>query len=97
MRVVEPTPRTSPSPSPEEPFGPNGARSGRWCTWFLQPDADVRADGPAGNEELLCPRVRSGVSVGLPAVDDGTLGMSTEAGFVVGRRGANRALVRLTP
>ncbi|WP_053718903.1 GNAT family N-acetyltransferase [Saccharothrix sp. NRRL B-16348] len=68
MRVVELTPRTW--PVLEELFGPNGAQSGCWCTWFFQTNAEMRANGSAGNKELLRSRVRSGVPVGLVATGD---------------------------
>ena len=68
MRVVELTPETW--PSLEELFGPNGAQSGCWCTWFFQSSAEMGANGSAGNKELLRSRVRSGVPVGLLALDD---------------------------
>ncbi|MCE6999381.1 GNAT family N-acetyltransferase [Saccharothrix sp. S26] len=68
MRVVELTARTW--PALEELFGPNGAQGGCWCTWFFQTGAEMRANGSAGNKELLRARVRSGVPVGLVAIDD---------------------------
>ncbi|MFJ6675325.1 GNAT family N-acetyltransferase [Actinosynnema sp. NPDC091369] len=66
--MVELTPGTW--PSLEELFGPNGARSGCWSTWFFQTSAEMRANGSAGNKELPRARVRSGVPVGLPAFGD---------------------------
>jgi GNAT superfamily N-acetyltransferase len=68
MRVVELT--TGTWPLLERLFGPNGAQSGCWCTWFFQTNAEMRANGSAGNKELLHARVRSEVPVGLIAIDD---------------------------
>ncbi|WP_033429077.1 GNAT family N-acetyltransferase [Saccharothrix syringae] len=67
MRVVELTGETW--PLLEELFGPNGARAGCWCTWFWQSPARMRANGSAGNRELLRSRAREGAPPGLLALE----------------------------
>lgn len=54
-------------------FGPSGAYSGCWCTWWRQPAAAFDAgcrDGAAGNRALLQRLTRDGAVPGLLAYDD---------------------------
>ncbi len=51
-------------------FGPSGAYSGCWCTWWRQPAKDFDAgcrDGAAGNRALLERLTRDGATPGLLA------------------------------
>ncbi|HTY72574.1 MAG TPA: GNAT family N-acetyltransferase [Actinomycetes bacterium] len=55
-------------------FGPSGAYSHCWCTWWRQPSAAFDAgcrDGGAGNRALLESLVRAGREPGLVALESG--------------------------
>lgn len=55
-------------------FGPSGAYSGCWCTWWRQPATDFDAgcrDGALGNRALLERLTRGGATPGLLAYADG--------------------------
>lgn len=65
--LVELSPATW--PALEGLFGPNGAVAGCWCTWFMQGNKELQANGSAGNRELLHGRVRAGTPTGLLALD----------------------------
>ncbi|HVK20459.1 MAG TPA: GNAT family N-acetyltransferase [Actinokineospora sp.] len=56
-------------PALERLFGPNGAQSGCWCTFFLVTNAEARGRTAEDNRELLHSRVCSGRPVGLLALD----------------------------
>lgn len=53
-------------------FGPNGAVSGCWCTWFWQSGSRISLERSAVNREMLHERVCSGVPVGLLAMSGST-------------------------
>lgn len=67
MRIAELTQDSW--PALERLFGPNGAQSGCWCTWFLRTAADLRGRTSAENREFLHSRVCSGEPTGLLAFD----------------------------
>lgn len=56
-------------PALERLFGPNGAVAGCWCTWFLQTNKELAANGSDGNREILRERVCAGTPTGLLAMD----------------------------
>ena len=56
-------------PALERLFGPNGAVAGCWCTWFMQGNKELAANGSAGNREILRARMSAGTPVGLLAMD----------------------------
>jgi GNAT superfamily N-acetyltransferase len=67
LEIVELTDRTWPAFA--DLFGPNGAVAGCWCTWFWQSTRQLDDNGSAANRELMRGRVRSGMPVGLLALD----------------------------
>lgn len=65
MNVLELTPETW--PALEGLFSANKTVGGCWCTWFMQPNAEVRAGWGEGNREFL--REHLGAPLGLLALD----------------------------
>ncbi|WHT20335.1 GNAT family N-acetyltransferase [Crossiella sp. CA-258035] len=56
----------------EKLFGPNGAQSGCWCMWFRRTNAEISANGSAGNRAALAQLSRTGQPIGLLAVQGET-------------------------
>jgi GNAT superfamily N-acetyltransferase len=69
MRVVELTGKTW--PAQEKLLGPRGGVEGCWCMWFRQTSAEHRGNVGEPNRKAIRALARSGVPVGLLAMEGG--------------------------
>ena len=84
-------------PALERLFGPNGAVAGCWCTWFMQGNKELAANGSAGNREILRARMSSGTPVGLLAMDGEDARGWVAIGCRTPRAGATRLTIAVAP